>query len=112
MPLAAGRLPAGKVRAFLAMDFKRELPPVEEFIGVLSSRIEAREGVVRAWCEKSGIAFLSLTPALRDAVDAGRQAYYTYDQHWTPEGHEVTAAEVVRFLTADAEAAERRVSSE
>ncbi len=101
MPLVVERLSAEKVRTFLAMDFKGEWPRTEELLGVLSSRIEGREGVVRTWCEKNAIAFLSLTPALRAAVDAGRQAYYTYDQHWTPEGHAVTAAEVQRFLSAE-----------
>lgn len=101
MPLSLERLPAEKVRAFLAMDFKGELPPVEVVLGVLASRVEGREGVVQAWCEKNGIAFLSLTSVLREAVAAGRQAYYTYDQHWTPEGHAVAAAEVQRFLSAE-----------
>jgi hypothetical protein len=35
---------------------------------------------------------------LRAAVAAGKQVYYTYDQHWTPEGNVVTAAVLDAYL--------------
>ena len=35
---------------------------------------------------------------MQEAVDAGIQPYYSYDQHWTPEGNIVAAREVGIFL--------------
>jgi hypothetical protein len=32
------------------------------------------------------------------AALTGRQVYFTYDQHWTPEGHQVVADTVGAFL--------------
>ncbi len=40
-----------------------------------------------------------MTKALRAAAVSGTQVYFTYDQHWTPEGHEIVAEAVHRFLT-------------
>ena len=43
--------------------------------------------------------FVSATASLRAAAVSGTQVYFTYDQHWTPEGHEIVAEAVHRFLT-------------
>ncbi|MFQ5415259.1 MAG: hypothetical protein ACE5E6_12450, partial [Phycisphaerae bacterium] len=56
------------------------------------------ESVVDAWCAEHAIPFLSATPALQQAAAAGRQVYYTYDQHWSPDGHEVVASLVADLL--------------
>ncbi len=98
LPLVADGLPGEKVRAFMRISYKKELPEGEELLAQLVERAEAREQVVGEYCSRESIHFLSLTPALRDAIAAGRQAYYTYDQHWSPEGHAVVAEAVNEFL--------------
>ena len=56
------------------------------------------ERVVRTYFEDRGIIFVSLTDPLRAAAKRGRQTYFTYDQHWTPDGHRVVADEMLRVL--------------
>ncbi len=96
--LAGARLPADKVRAFTKISYKKSLPDPPEFMRSLLDRLDARERVVGSWCRKTGIEFLSLTPAIADATAGGVQTYYTYDQHWTPDGHEVVADRLATFV--------------
>ncbi len=100
MPIVGDRLPAEKVQAFLALRYKgkRPLPEPDEFLANLLERADARESVTSEWCAREGIAFLSVTESLREAAVSGRQVYFTYDQHWTPVGHEVVAEAVDRYL--------------
>lgn len=41
--------------------------------------------------EKPLVRFVSLTEVLRQKIEEGAWAYYTYDQHWSPEGHRIAA---------------------
>jgi len=91
LPTLAGRLPADKIRAYTALRYKGELPEPDKFLTDLLERVDAREAVVREWCEREGIAFFSTVASLRAAAVSGAQVYYTYDQHWTPPGHAVVA---------------------
>ena len=93
-PVAASQLPAEKVRAYAALRSKKNPPPAKEFMDQLLVNLEGREAVIREWAESKSIPFISLTKPMRDAVRAGRQPYFTYDQHWSPEGH-VAAADAV-----------------
>jgi hypothetical protein len=101
MPLVGERVPAEGVRAFMALRYKKELPEPNECLATLLERAEARESVVAEWCEREGIAFVSATGELRQAALGGTQVYYTYDQHWTPEGHQVVASAVHGYLVAE-----------
>ncbi|MEK6800052.1 MAG: GDSL-type esterase/lipase family protein [Planctomycetota bacterium] len=105
LPLAADRLPVDNVRRFAALGVKQELPEAATFLRNLRDRIEAKEEVVGEWSRQEGVAFVSLTPALREAVARGVQAYYTYDQHWTPDGHSVVADVMVDALRLTTESA-------
>lgn len=98
MPIVADRLPPEHVRAFLKLRYKKELPGPEKFLPELVERADAREQVVQRWCQRESIPFFSFTPPLRKATQAGTQTYYTYDQHWTPDGHAVVADAVGRYL--------------
>ncbi|MFQ5591054.1 MAG: hypothetical protein ACE5HE_07830 [Phycisphaerae bacterium] len=98
MPPVGAALPPDKVRAFTALRYKKPLPAPAEFLRNLLERVDARESVMREWCEDEGILFLSVTVPLRDAALAGEQVYYTYDQHWTPVGHDVVARAVSQFI--------------
>jgi hypothetical protein len=97
MPLARERLDPGQVRAFLALKMD-DLPPPPEAMTALFSTMDAREELVREFCDAEGIEFLSLTQPLRAAVERGTQAYFTYDEHWTPTGHRIVALELKAYL--------------
>ncbi|MGD2109444.1 MAG: SGNH/GDSL hydrolase family protein [Phycisphaerae bacterium] len=101
LPLVSDRLSPEKVRAFTAISYKRELPPPEVFLPELLTRIDARERVVARWCEQQSIPFVSLTEPLRAAVERGIQVYYTYNQHWSPRGHEVVARHLADILPGE-----------
>jgi len=98
LPIVADKLNAEAVRTFTKYKYKGELPEADAFLKQLVSHVESRENVMRRWCERESIPFVSVTDALRQAMLDGRQAYYTYDQHWTPIGHEVAATEIAREL--------------
>ena len=96
--IAGTRLPADKVRAFTKISYKKALPDPPEFMRSLLDRLDARERIVGDWCREAGLRFLSLTPALVNATGDGVQTYYTYDQHWTPDGHEVVTRRLAAWL--------------
>lgn len=102
VPLAADRLNGEKVRRYLL--FKKEtleLPRGEEFIASLLAYLPNQESVIREWCEERSIPFFSLTESLSGEVARGRQVYYTFDQHWSPDGHASAAQAVYAFVQAD-----------
>lgn len=97
MPLAADRVPPEALRAFAALK-RRDLPEADVFARRLYGRLGDQQRVVREFARERGVTFVSTTRALARATAAGRQTYYTYDQHWTPEGHEIASAEIARVL--------------
>ena len=98
LPIIANRLEAAKVRAFTAISYKKTLPPPPVFLANLLERLDTQEAVVSDWCARQSIPFVRLTGALAEAARVATQVYYTYDQHWTPDGHEIVAETVYRFL--------------
>lgn len=98
LPAAADRLEPKKVRSFLKLHYKKDLPQADAFFASLMQNITARDEVVGEWCKRESIPYLSVTRSLRTAALAGTQVYYTYDQHWTPDGHAVVSDTVAAFL--------------
>ena len=98
LPVVADHLPADKVRAFTAISYHEDLPATDVFLRTLLERLDARESVVGEWCEQESIPFVTLTRALREAAVRGVQVYYTYNEHWTPDGHEVVADAIVPYV--------------
>ena len=99
MPLVADRVTAEQLHAFAS--FKaRNLPPPGEFKRELVARLDTQEAVAREFFAAEGVEFISTTAILRQWAAAGRQVYYTYDQHWTALGHEAVAEAVARTVTA------------
>ena len=90
LPLVKDTLDSDKLHAFMSLKAK-ELPPPAELIDVLLGRLEIQENVLEEFCHGESIEFVSLTEPLRRQILNGSQAYFTYDQHWTPVGHEAAA---------------------
>jgi hypothetical protein len=97
LPLVKDRVPADQLHRFIAFVYK-SLPPAEEFKQQVFDRLGAVEAVFRRYCEAEGIEFLSLTEMLQERTREGVQAYYTYDQHWTPPGNELVAQAIADYL--------------
>ncbi|MHC4623206.1 MAG: SGNH/GDSL hydrolase family protein [Planctomycetota bacterium] len=97
LPLISDKLPADKLRAFLALKNK-DLPPADELIDILIPRLEHREAVIEEFCRAETIEFVSLTEPLREEILRASQVYYTYDQHWTPVGQKIAANALCRHL--------------
>jgi hypothetical protein len=97
LPLARSRVAPEALRAFASL-VERDLPPAKTFAAQLFDRLDTQERVFLDFCSAEGIECIGLTGALRDAVAAGDQAYFTYDQHWTRVGHEVVAETLARRL--------------
>jgi hypothetical protein len=90
LPLVADQLPAEKFRTFLSIRSK-ELPPADELIRELPASLDFLESAIGRWCQSEAVPFFSPTTQLRSAAAQARQVYFTYDNHWTPEGHEEVA---------------------
>jgi hypothetical protein len=99
MPLLRERVSPEQLRTFAAFK-KRGLPPAHEFAERFYRGIDSQEQVLRAFCEREGIPFVSTTEILRSKVLAGEQIYYTYDQHWTPLGHKAVAEALSAYLSS------------
>ncbi len=97
MPLIEDRVPAHQLWNFASYK-SRSLPEPEVFKQQLYERLNGQNEVFMQWCGDAGQHCLDLTPALIRATGAGKQTYYSYDQHWTPEGNQVVAGEVERYL--------------
>ena len=70
---------------------RKDLPPGEELVSEVIDRVGGLESIMEEYCRGKGIEFVSLTGPLREGMLAGRRAYFTYDQHWSPEGHRIAA---------------------
>ena len=90
LPLIKHKITPQQLYAFMSIRAKN-LPAPENLMDLTLSRLNIQESETEKFCRQQSIEFVSLTQALRQSVAAGRQAYFTYDQHWTPIGHQVVA---------------------
>ena len=105
LPLVRERLDAEKVHAFAALRAKKKLPEPRQFLDELCERLDTVESAIEGWCRGERIAFVSLTPPLCRAAARGRHVYLTYNDHWTPVGHQVAAEAVHSFIETRADRA-------
>ncbi len=96
-PLVADSVDAASLHRFLSYQ-TRNAPDVSLVKDVVNDNLDTLEDTTRTFCERNEISFVSLTEPLRGATQEGMQTYFTYDQHWSPAGHEVVANELVRVL--------------
>jgi len=97
LPLITEIVSPEQLHAFMALK-ERKLPPADKLLDTLLPRLNVQESAFREFCREESIEFISLTQPLRRAVANGSQVYFTYDQHWTPPGHEVVADAISRYM--------------
>jgi len=97
LPLIARTVSPEQLRAFMALK-EKSLPPADKLLDVLLPRLNVQESAVRDFCRTESIEFISLTEPLRRTIAEGAQAYFTYDQHWTPLGHKIVAETLCQYL--------------
>ncbi len=104
MPLVVDALDAVAVLRYVQLlgdslpDGLTDVRDTEQLAAAMARYEGEMERVVRDYFEDRGIMFVSLTGPLREAAKRGLQTYFTYDQHWTPDGHRVVADEMLRVL--------------
>ena len=72
------------------------LLPTARFKQLLYEHLSGQESLLAQFCVEFTSSIADLSLAMADGV----QVYYTYDQHWTPHGHQVIAEAVNRQLAA------------
>ena len=98
LPLVRERLDAKKVHAFAALRAKKKLSEPRQFLSELYERLDTVESAIERWCRHERVAFVSLTLPLRRAAARAQQVYLTYNDHWTPLGHQVAAEAIHDFM--------------
>ncbi|MBU1052387.1 MAG: hypothetical protein KKC46_00980 [Proteobacteria bacterium] len=97
MPLLKERLTDDEIYKFISLKKNTSLSAAQ-VRQKLYANLDNCENLVASYCSKKGIEFLSTTATLREALDQGVQVYYTYDQHWTSEGHSLVADLLWHYL--------------
>lgn len=98
MPLAREKIPADQLLRFARYKMEALSLDAETFKRDVFAKLESEENVMLRWCQQNHVNCVSTTQALRDAAATGRQVYFTYDQHWTPDGNAVVAEVVGKHL--------------
>lgn len=62
--------------------------------------LEKPQRLLSTFAADNGVPLIDLLPTLRAARDSGGPLYFKTDVHWTPRGHAVAAAEILRQLGA------------
>ncbi|MCH7525828.1 MAG: hypothetical protein IID39_00180 [Planctomycetes bacterium] len=101
LPIVFDSLPPEKVHAFATLR-SDELPDPATFMSTLGEFLQTKELALQEWCAEESVPFATATNALRQAAVQGDQVYFTYDQHWTPVGHQVVATALHQFWTDSA----------
>jgi hypothetical protein len=97
MPLICNNISPETLREFMALKAKK-LPPADRLKNTVLSRLDIEEFAVKEFCRQESIEFISLTESLRRGTALGRQLYFTYDDHWTPLGHETVANTINNYI--------------
>lgn len=99
-PLAADALPADQVRDTVARVAGDDLPEGPAFLMEWRQRMDVKETLTRRWCADNGVSFVSLTETLRRRAAEGVQVYFTYDDHFSPPGHQTAAQAIYEWWQA------------
>jgi hypothetical protein len=97
LPLIADTVTSAQLHDFMAVK-EDNLPAPDETMSTMLEAIEVQETAVKDFCGAEAIEFVSVTEPLRKAIAEGKHAYFTYDQHWTPEGQKIAAGAIYDYL--------------
>lgn len=97
MPLVKDKIPAEQLHYFISRKQKR-LPPADELKQQIYDNLDTEQNVVLELCRAQNIDCVALTDALQRETANGVQTYFTYDQHWTPNGQRIAAETIEKFL--------------
>ncbi len=97
MPLVKDKIPAEQFHYFMSRRQKR-LPPAAELMQQFYDNLDTEQNVVFAFCRTHNIDCVALTEALQRETANGVQTYFSYDQHWTPDGQRIAAETIEKFL--------------
>jgi hypothetical protein len=97
LPIIRQKVSPESLRAFMALK-ENNLPPADKLMDAVMARLDVKESEVKKLCQQESIEFISLTEPLREGIAQGRQLYFTYDDHWTPIGHEVVANTISQYV--------------
>jgi hypothetical protein len=93
LPLVRDRVTAEQLHAFAAFRHHAgRLPDPPALRDRLFAHLDTQEQTLAHWCATRNVPFLSLTEPLRAAMAEGIPVYFTYDPHWTEQGHAIVAA--------------------
>jgi hypothetical protein len=98
MPLARESIPAQQLLNFARYADVRH-DDADVFKARVYANLDSQENVFMSHCESEQWHCMSLTQPLQSATSSGQQTYFTYDQHWTPEGNRVAAETIARWLS-------------
>ena len=97
LPIIKNKLDAKQLHQFSSYKMKN-IPEPKVFKSQVFDRLDNQENIFLASCKEKQFHCLSLTPSLQQAASQNKQVYYTYDQHWTPEGNRVVADVIGKYL--------------
>ncbi|MDB6061181.1 MAG: hypothetical protein JWM78_1284 [Verrucomicrobiaceae bacterium] len=97
LPLVKDNIPAEQLRYFVSLKNKN-IPAADVFKQQVFANLDSEQNVVLDFCRAQKIDCLALTDVLRAATVSGKQTYFSYDQHWTPDGNAVAAKAIEHFL--------------
>lgn len=79
----------------------KNIPDPATFKTDVFNWLQSQETVFMDFCLEQKIECVSPTKELVAATKSGQQTYFTYDQHWTPEGNKVVAQVIGNYLTSN-----------
>ncbi len=97
VPLVKKRISPEIFHAFAKLK-DRSIPDSETFTEELFENMNVVKDQINDFCEKNNIDFVDPVGVLRNEMAKGNQVYFTYDQHWTPPGHKLTAEAIAEKI--------------
>jgi hypothetical protein len=94
------RVPAEQLAAFVALK-QKDVPEAGQLKEMLRNRMTVQYDAFQKFCFENDIEFIGLVETLKQTSMRGSQTYFTYDQHWTPEGHKAVAEYLAKTIQTE-----------
>jgi hypothetical protein len=90
LPAIAGKVPPGEFYDFMSLK-AGEIPPKSEIYADFLAKSDVIETSLVDFSKEQKFEFIDLKSSLREKMEKGDQCYFTYDQHWSPDGHKLVS---------------------